>query len=118
MSAVPFAAGIATIEKLKRIDGPALFDRLGTELTTGLVSAAADHGLHLVASGAPALFYLRLADDDSLMLHQQWVAEVVQRGAFLTSHHNHFINAALTSADVARTVEIAHEAFGIVAARR
>jgi glutamate-1-semialdehyde 2,1-aminomutase len=117
MSAVPFAAGIATIEKLKKIDGPALFDRLGTELTTGLVSAAADHGLHLVASGAPALFYLRLADDDSLMLHQQWVAEVVQRGAFLTSHHNHFLNAALTGADIARTVEVAHEAFGVVRAR-
>lgn len=117
MSAVPFAAAIATITKLKEIDAPALFDRLGTELTTGLVSAAADHGLHLVASGAPSLFYLRLADDDSLMLHQEWVAECVQRGVWFTSHHNHFINAALTSADIARTVEIAHEAFGIVKAR-
>lgn len=117
MSAVPFAAGIATLTKLREIDGPALFDRLGTELTTGLVTAAADHGLRLVTSGAPALFYLRLAEDDSLMLHQEWVAECVQRGVFLTSHHNHFINAALTSDDIARTLEVAHEAFGIVRAR-
>ncbi len=117
MSAVPFAAGIATLTALRELDAPALFDRLGTTLTTGLVSAAADHGLHLVASGAPALFYLRLADDPSLMLHQEWVAECVQRGVFLTSHHNHFLNAALTEADIARTVEVAHEAFGIVAAR-
>lgn len=117
LSAVPFAAGIATLTKLRALDAPALFDRLGTELTTGLVAAAADHGLHLVTSGAPALFYLRLADDDSLMLHQEWVAECVQRGVYLTSHHNHFINAALTSADVARTIEVAHEAFGIVRAR-
>jgi len=81
------------------------------------VAAAADHGLHLVTSGAPSLFYLRLADDDSLMLHQEWVAECMQRGVFLTSHHNHFINASLTSADIARTVEVAHESFGIVRAR-
>lgn len=117
MSAVPFAAGIATINRLKEIDAPALFHRLGTELTTGLVAAGADHGFTLVASGAPSLFYLRLADDDSLMLHQEWVAECVQRGVFITSHHNHFINAALTSADIARTVEIAHEAFAVVRAR-
>lgn len=117
MSAVPFAAAIATITKLKEIDGPALFDRLGTELTTGLVAAAADHGFTLVASGAPALFYLRIADDDSLMLHQEWVAECMQRGVFLTSHHNHFINAALTSADIGRTVEVAHEAFAALRAR-
>ncbi|MBU4336815.1 MAG: aminotransferase class III-fold pyridoxal phosphate-dependent enzyme, partial [Actinobacteria bacterium] len=116
MSAVPFAAGIATIDKLTKIDGPALFADLGTRLTTGLVSAAADHGLHLVASGEPALFYLRLADDDSLLLHQEWVAQMMQRGVFLTSHHNHFINASLTPDDIARTVEIAHEAFGVVKA--
>ncbi|MGN2638470.1 aminotransferase class III-fold pyridoxal phosphate-dependent enzyme [Nocardia takedensis] len=32
MSAVPFAAGIATIEKLRRIDGPRMFRELGAEL--------------------------------------------------------------------------------------
>lgn len=116
MSAVPFAAGIATIEKLKAIDGPALFRELGTTLTTGLTEVAASHGLTLVASGEPALFYLRLADDESLMLHQRWIAECVQRGAFFSSHHNHFINAALTSADITRTLEIADEAFRAIEA--
>lgn len=116
MSAVPFAAGIATIEKLKAIDGPALFRELGTTLTAGLTEVAASHGRTLVASGEPALFYLRLADDESLMLHQRWIAECVQRGAFFSSHHNHFINAALTSADITRTLEIADEAFRAIEA--
>lgn len=111
MSAVPFAAGIATIEKLKAIDAPRLFRELGTTLTTGLTEVAASHGRTLVASGEPALFYLRLADDESLMLHQRWIPECVQRGAFFSSHHNHFINAALTGADITRTLEIADEAF-------
>ena len=45
------------------------------------------------------------------MLHQEWIAECVKRGVFFTSHHNHFINASLSDADIAETVEIADEAF-------
>jgi glutamate-1-semialdehyde 2,1-aminomutase len=111
MSAIPFAAGMATIEKLKALDAPKLFRELGTTLTDGLVDVAASHGLTLVASGEPALFYLRIADDPSLMLHQRWIAECVKRGVFLTSHHNHFINASLTHDDITRTLEVADAAF-------
>ncbi|MGO1315624.1 MAG: aminotransferase class III-fold pyridoxal phosphate-dependent enzyme [Cellulomonadaceae bacterium] len=118
MSAVPFAAGIATQKKLRELDAPALFARLGTRVADGLVAAAAAHGFAMIASGAPALFYLRLADPaDSLMLHQEWVAECVQRGVYITSHHNHFINAALTDTDVDRTIEVAHEAFRVLRER-
>ena len=75
------------------------------------------HGFDLVVSGEPALFYLRIANDDSLMLHQEWVAECVSRGLFLASHHNHFINAALTDEDIALAVDIADDAFGVVEKR-
>ena len=114
MSAVPFAACIATINKLKKIDAPKLFDALGRELTDGFKKAGAEHGFDLVVSGAPALFYLRIANDDSLLLHQDWVAECVNRGMFITSHHNHFINAALTHEDINRSIEIAEDAFKAV----
>lgn len=114
MSAVPFAACIANINKLKEINAPKLFHDLGVELTDGLKAAAANNGFDLVVSGAPALFYLRVANDDSLFLHQEWVAECVNRGVFITSHHNHFINAALTKKDIKTTVEIAEDAFRAV----
>lgn len=114
MSAVPFAACIATLNKLKQIDAPKLFDSLGREVTSGLQKAGAEHGFNLVVSGAPALFYLRIANDDSLLLHQEWVAECVNRGLFITSHHNHFINASLTHEDINRSVEIAEDAFKAV----
>lgn len=117
MSAVPFAAGIACINKLKKLNAPALFKEKGEKLTTGLVAAAKEHGFHLKATGAPALFYLRTADDDSLMLHQEFIAEMVKRGIFLTSHHNHFINASLSDEDINRTIEIAEEAFKVVRER-
>ena len=117
MSAEPFAACIACINKMKQLDTPALFRRLGTKLTDGFKAAGASHGFDLVVSGEPALFYLRIANDDSLMLHQEWIAECVSRGLFLASHHNHFMNAAMTEEDIALSIDIADDAFSVVAAR-
>ncbi|MDR1851625.1 MAG: aminotransferase class III-fold pyridoxal phosphate-dependent enzyme [Propionibacteriaceae bacterium] len=117
MSAVPFAAGIACINKLKAVDAPRDFARKGLDLTNKLKQAANENGFHLVVSGEPALFYLRLADDDSLMIHQAWVAECVKRGVWITNHHNHFINYSLSDEDINRTAEIADEAFKALAKR-
>ena len=114
MSAVPFAACIACINKMKAFDTPTLFRQKGEKLGRGLMEVAARNGFHLNVTGEPALFYLRLTDDDSLMLHQKWVAECVSRGLFITSHHNHFINAALTDEDIALCVDIADDAFAAV----
>ena len=114
LSAVPFAAGIACIEKMKKIDCPRLLDEQGTKLKNGLIAAAKEFGYDLHVTGAPSLFYLRIADDPSLKLHQRWIAECVKRGVFFTNHHNHFINASLTDDDINETVQIAAEAFEIV----
>ena len=117
MSAEPFAACLATMYKLKKLDAPKLFRKLGTELTDGLAAAGKAHGFDLKVSGEPALFYLRIANDDSLMLHQEWVAECVSRGLFMTSHHNHFINAAVKPEDIALAIDIADDVFSVVASR-
>ena len=114
LSAVPFAAGIACIEKMKRLGCPELLIRKGTQLKKELIKAAADYGFDLHVTGVPSLFYLRLADDPSLMLHQEWISECVRRGVFFTSHHNHFINASLTDGDIAETVDVAREAFALI----
>lgn len=111
MSAIPFAAGIACIEKMKKLDTPKMFREKGLKLTEGLKAAAANNGFNLVVSGEPALFYLRIADDDSLLIHQDWVQEMVHRGIYITSHHNHFMNASLTDEDIERTLEVADDAF-------
>ncbi len=114
MSAVPFAAGIACIEKMKKIDCPRILNEKGQKLKDGLIAAAAKYGYTLNVTGMPSLFYLRLADDPTFMLHQEWIAQCVQRGVFFTGHHNHFINAALSDDDIRETVEIADEAFSVV----
>ncbi len=117
MSAVPFAAGIACIEKMKRIDCPKLLIEKGTRLKEGLIAAAKEFSFDLHVTGVPSLFYLRIADDDSLKLHQEWIAECVKRGIFFTNHHNHFINASLTEEDIHETVEVAGEAFAEIRRR-
>lgn len=114
MSAVPFAAGIACIEKMKKLNLPKILIEKGTMLKNGLEEAAKEYNFDLHVTGVPSLFYLRIADDPSLKLHQEWIAECVKRGVFFTNHHNHFINYALSDADIAETVEIANEAFSVV----
>mgnify|MGYP002512393826 CR=1 FL=1 len=114
MSAVPFAAGIACIEKMKRLELPKLLMEKGTKLTQGLIETSHKYGFDLRATGVPSLFYLRLADDPTLKLHQEWIAECVLRGVFFTNHHNHFINASLSDEDIKETIEIADEAFAII----
>ncbi len=115
MSAVPFAACIATLNKMKALDTPRLFRENGTKLTEGFKAAAAEHGFELVVSGEPALFYLRIANDNSLMLHQEWVAECVSRGLFIASHHNHFLNAAIGPGEIELATQIAEDSFAAVA---
>ena len=117
LSAVPFAAGIACINKLKKIDAPKILIDKGIKLKNGLIDAGKKYGYDLRVTGIESLFYLRIADDPTLMLHQEWVAECVKRGVFFTNHHNHFINAALTDADIKETVDIADEAFSVIKSR-
>ena len=117
MSAVPFAAGIACIEKMRRLELPKLLIEKGTKLKEGLTDAAKEFGFDLHVTGVPSLFYLRIADDPSLKLHQEWIAECVKRGVFFTNHHNHFINYALSDDDIAETTDVAREAFSVVRER-
>lgn len=114
LSAVPFAAGIACINKLKKLNCPQLLIDKGTKLKDGLITTASKYGYDLHVSGVPSLFYLRIADDPTLMLHQEWIAECVKRGVYFTNHHNHFINASLTDEDIAETIAVADEAFSVI----
>jgi glutamate-1-semialdehyde 2,1-aminomutase len=117
MSAVPFAAGIACINKLKALDGPSLMQSLGRKLTDGLVKAAKNNGFNLKVSGIPSMWYMHLTNDDSMMLHQEWISECVRRGAFFANHHNLFVNCSLTDEDIKLTHEIADDAFKAVRKR-
>ena len=52
-----------------------------------------------------------------MMLHQEWIAECVKRGVFFATHHNHFINYAVSDEVIAETLNVAEEAFRVVRER-
>ncbi len=111
MSAVPFAAGIVTLRKMKKLGGPAVLMDYGRRLTSELVKLAAVRGFELVISGVPTLWYMRIADDPSLSLHQRWTSECVKRGVYFANHHNHFVNYAMHDKELNFTLEVADDAF-------
>ncbi len=116
MSAIPFAAGIATLRKMKKLGGPVMLMEYGKRLTAELVKLAASRGFELVVSGAPSMWYMRIADDPSLMLHQRWIAECVKRGVYFTNHHNHFVNYSMREKEMNFTLEVADEALKAIKA--
>jgi glutamate-1-semialdehyde 2,1-aminomutase len=117
-SSGPMAAALACLEEMKRIDAPRLIMEKGRKLCDGMVDIAKSHGYTLKVTGAPSMPYLRLTDDDSLvmqsmtlMLHQDLCAECTRRGAFFTSHHNWFLSTAHTDEDIQQTWDIMDDAF-------
>jgi glutamate-1-semialdehyde 2,1-aminomutase len=117
-SAVPMAAALACLRALDADDGIARMDALGRRLCTGLDEAARVHDLRVTTSGPPALPFMSFCDDPGQSLNRVFCAAMAERGVYLHPHHNWFLSAAHTDADIDRTVERADEAFAIVAAGR
>jgi glutamate-1-semialdehyde 2,1-aminomutase len=108
------AAALANLKEMKKINAPQVMLEKGKKLLDGLADIANGYGYDLKVTGAPSMPYLRITNDETLMLHQDWCAESTKRGAFFTSHHNWFISAAHTDADIKKTWAIADDAFKVV----
>jgi len=113
-SAVPMAASLATLKEMKKINSVKIYKEQGEKLENGLVEIASNYGYDLKVSGVPAIPYLRITNDESMMLHQDWCSECTKRGAYFTSHHNWFISTAHTDADIKKTLSIADDAFKVI----
>jgi glutamate-1-semialdehyde 2,1-aminomutase len=114
LSAEPFAAGIATINKLKKIDGIAKMRKTADKLLTGLKDVAKKNGRELIVSGEPVMWFMRHEGDPNYFMHQAWVAECVKRGVFFTNHHNLFVNTAISDADLEYTFDVADKAYKVI----
>lgn len=112
-----FVAAMACIKELQRLDGPNLMYERGKKLTDGIVDLAKSYGFTMKVSGELAMPYLRITDDDNMMLQQEWCGECTKRGAFFTSHHNWFLSTAHTDADIERTLAICDDAFNVLRAK-
>jgi glutamate-1-semialdehyde 2,1-aminomutase len=110
-SPVPMAAALTTLHILKTTDAISEMNRLGTRLKNGLEELGKKHGYNITASGPPALPYMTFDDDPDLYHIQVFCREMIARGIFLHPHHNWFICAAHTDADIDYTLETADTAY-------
>ncbi|HEY2388269.1 MAG TPA: aminotransferase class III-fold pyridoxal phosphate-dependent enzyme [Candidatus Binatia bacterium] len=117
-SGVPMAAALACLRTLAATDGIARMDALGRRLCTGLERAAAAHDLRVVTSGPPALPFMSFRDDSGQSANRVFCGAMAERGVYLHPHHNWFLSAAHTEADIDRTLDHADEAFAVVATGR
>ncbi len=78
-SAEPMAAALANLKEMKKINAPKLMLDTGKKLLDGMVKIASSYGYDLKVSGATSMPYLRITNDPSLMLHQEWCGECTKR---------------------------------------
>jgi len=114
-SAVPMAASLACLKELAASDALTRMATLGERLCRGLEAAGRAHGLEVVTSGPPAIPFMSFRNDPGQSLNRPFCAAAAERGIFFHPHHNWFLSAAHTDADIERTLQVADEAFKIVA---
>jgi glutamate-1-semialdehyde 2,1-aminomutase len=107
----PMVAALATLKVLEETDAIAQMARLGTRLGEGLKELAAKHGYRVTISGPPALRYMTFDDDPDLFHMQEFCRQMIARGVFLHPHHNWFLCAAHTDANIDFALEMADLAF-------
>jgi glutamate-1-semialdehyde 2,1-aminomutase len=112
-SSVQMVAALATLRVLEESDAIAHMARLGARLKEGLEELGSAHGYRVTVSGPPAVPYLTFDDDADLYHMQVFCREMIARGVFLHPHHNWFLCAAHTDADIDRTLEMADVAFAL-----
>jgi len=114
-SGVAMAAATACLEELASSGAIARMAQVGSALRAGIEQQAAAHRLEIRYSGPPAIpFMTFVADEGSFERSRVFAAACAARGVYLHPHHNWFISAALSDADVARVLEVTGEAFAEV----
>ena len=125
MQSSPFAAGIVCIDKLLKLDGPKYMQKIGKKYCDGLVELAKGYGYEMEVTGNPSMFNIILKqqpgqknwsffNEKDRALQIAWTAENSLKGVYLTNHHNHFINCAITEKDIDFALDVADQAFKAV----
>ncbi|GFP26983.1 aminotransferase class III-fold pyridoxal phosphate-dependent enzyme [Candidatus Hakubella thermalkaliphila] len=113
-SAEPMAAALATLKALQETSAVEKIYRIGKMLMNGLEELGSRYGLEITTSGHPGLPFMRFDEDPDLYMQQIFCAEVTRRGSFFHPHHNWFISAAHTEADINETLNHAEAALKAV----
>jgi glutamate-1-semialdehyde 2,1-aminomutase len=113
---VEMAAALACLATVEADGAIAHMRRIGMRLRDGMVGQGETHGTPVHWSGPPALPFMTFRDDEgSFARSRMFAAGCAARGVYLHPHHNWFVSAALTDADVDRILDVTDVAFADVA---
>ncbi len=110
-SAVPMAAALETARIIRETGYLEQIQKIGTLFRNGLVEQAKDFGFGLRHTGPETLPMVLFDDDPDFRLGYAFCTAAMKRGVYLSPYHNMFINAAMTEADIAETLEATGAAF-------
>jgi glutamate-1-semialdehyde 2,1-aminomutase len=124
-NAIACAAGLATLEELRK---PGTYERLfrtGSRLREGLAAAVRTHGMAAQVSGEPPVFDIFFTDREILDyratltadrdLIKRFNQELVRRGV-VKAVNKIYVSLAHTDADVDETIGVFDQALGVLAA--
>nr|WP_062340265.1 aminotransferase class III-fold pyridoxal phosphate-dependent enzyme [Herbidospora sakaeratensis] len=116
-SSAAMGAAKATIEILRESGGPALIERAGARLRTGLYEQAKSHGFTINQTGPVQIPWLSFDGDATLERGVFWAAACLAEGVYLHPWHNWFLSTAHTDAEIDRALEGTDAAFATTARR-
>jgi glutamate-1-semialdehyde 2,1-aminomutase len=116
-SAIPMAAALACLRELQASGAIEHMRHVGTMLQRGLEEQSRAHGLAVTVSGPPAIPFMTFRDDPRFERNKVFGAACAARGVYVHPHHNWFLSAAHTEADIRRTLHVTDEAFREVKGR-
>ena len=117
-AAVPMAAGIATLARVRDSDYLERIVAAGQRLRTGLDARAAAHGFSLRQTGPAQMPQIFFEDDPDHRVGYAWTAEALRHGAYFHPYHNMFLSAAHADADIDAALAAADAAFERVRRKR
>ncbi len=113
------AAALACLDELEASAAIDHMAKIGAALQAGIERQATTHRQEVRYTGPPAIPFMTFtADRGSFERSRVFAAACASHGVYLHPHHNWFLSAALTAADVARVLEVTDEAFRAVAAHQ
>ncbi|WP_066368366.1 aminotransferase class III-fold pyridoxal phosphate-dependent enzyme [Herbidospora mongoliensis] len=110
-SSAAMGAAKATIEILRESDGPAVIERAGSRLRTGLYEQAKSHGITINQTGPVQIPWLSFEGDATLERGVFWAAACLAEGVYVHPWHNWFLSTAHTDAEIDRALEGTDAAF-------
>jgi len=110
-STVPMAAALACLRELQASGGIEHMRHVGTLLCRGLEEQGRSHGLPVNLTGPAAIPFMTFRDDEGFARNRVFAAACAARGVYVHPHHNWFLSAAHSEADIRRTLEVTDVAF-------